>query len=115
MAERLGISARVTVISAREVATAVADNPLLEVAGDPSRLLVAVLNDPAHRQRLEPLARQDWAPEALAVGRRVAYLWCAEGILASPLAAAVNRALGDAATARNWSTMLKLKALAEAG
>jgi uncharacterized protein (DUF1697 family) len=115
MAERLGVSARVTVIGAQEVAAAVAENPLLEVAGDPSRLLVTVLNDPADRTRLEPLARQDWAPDALAVGRRVAYLWCATGILESRLAAAVNRALGDRATARNWTTMLKLKALAESG
>lgn len=115
MAERLGVSARVTVIGAKEIAAAVAENPLLNVAGDPSRLLVTVLNDPADRTRLEPLAQQDWAPDALAVGKRVAYLWCATGILDSRLAAAVNRALGDRATARNWATMLKLEALVEAG
>ena len=114
MTARLGVSARVTVITAAELATAVAENPLLEVAVDPSRLLVAVLADPADRTRLEPLARQDWSPNALAVGRRVAYMWCADGILLSPLAAAVNRALGDAVTARNWTTMLKLDALAKA-
>jgi len=78
--------------------------------GQPS----AVLGKPADRTRLESLAQQDWAPEVLAIGGRVAYLWCAEGILASRLAAAVGRALGDAATSRNWTTMTKLKALAEA-
>lgn len=114
MTARLGFSARVTVITAAELATAVAENPLLEVAGDPSRLLVTVLSNPADRTRLEPLARQDWAPDALAVGGRVAYLWCVEGILVSPLAAAVNRLLADATTARNWTTMLKLAALAKA-
>jgi uncharacterized protein (DUF1697 family) len=112
VAKRLGVSARVTVISAAELAAAIDENPLLEVAGDPSRLLVTVLTKPADRSRLAPLAQQDWAPEAFAIGKRVAYLWCPESILESPLAAAVNRVLGDATTARNWSTMLKLRALA---
>jgi uncharacterized protein (DUF1697 family) len=113
VAKRLGVSSRVTVITAEELAIAIDENPLLEVATNPSRLLVTVLTEPAARSRLAPLAKRDWAPEALAIGKRVAYLWTPEGILVSPLAAAVNRTLGDAATARNWATMLKLKALAE--
>jgi uncharacterized protein (DUF1697 family) len=114
LAARLGVSARVTVLSAAELAAAVAENPLLEVARDPSRLLVAVLNDPADRRRLQPLAEQDWAPEALAVGARVAYLWCPEGGLASRAFEAVGRVLGDAVTTRNWATLTKLHALAAA-
>jgi uncharacterized protein (DUF1697 family) len=110
---RLGVPARVTVLSAAELAAAVAENPLLEVAADPTRLLIAFLSNPADRPKLEPLVKQDWAPEALAVGTRVAYLWCAEGILASRLSEAVNRALGDAVTTRNWATVLKLHALTE--
>jgi uncharacterized protein (DUF1697 family) len=112
LAARLGVSARVTVLTAADLAAAVTDNPLLKVAVDPTRLLVAVLREPADRAKLTPLAKKDWAPEALAVGKRVAYLWCAEGILASRLAEAVNRVLGDAVTARNWATVLKLHALA---
>ena len=46
------------------------------------------------------------------LGQRVAYLWYPEGILKSRLAAAVDRLLGDAVTARNWNTMTKLHALA---
>ncbi|HWF85737.1 MAG TPA: DUF1697 domain-containing protein [Vicinamibacterales bacterium] len=110
MADRLEVSARVTVLSASELADAIAGNPLLTIADNPSRLLVTVLNQPADRVRLDPLTRQEWAPEALAVGRRVAYLWCADGLLASPLAVAVGRVLGDAATSRNWATMIKLAA-----
>ena len=45
------------------------------------------------------------------VGPRVAYLWCPAGQLESPLAAAVGKVLGDAVTARNWTTMTKLHAL----
>lgn len=112
MAGRLGVGARVTVLAASELAAAVADNPLREVADDPSRLLVTVLSNPEDRTRLEPLTRQDWTPERLAVGDRVAYLWCPRGILLSRLPGAVGRLLGDAATTRNWATLTKLHALA---
>ena len=110
---RLGVSARVIVLTAEELATVVADNPLVGVADDPTRLLVTVLANQADRARLEPLAEQDWAPEVLATGERVAYLWCPEGVLASRLAKAVGKVLGDAVTTRNWATVMKLHALAE--
>jgi uncharacterized protein (DUF1697 family) len=114
LATRLGVPARVTVLTGADLAEVLAENPLLAVATDPVRLLAGVLNDPADRGRLEPLARQAWAPEALAVGARVAYLWCPEGIAESRLAAALSRVLGDAVTTRNWATMTKLNALVQA-
>src|SRR5438034_8047019 len=49
---RLGVSARVIVLTAGELAAVVANNPLLGVADDPSRLLVAVLGNPADRRKL---------------------------------------------------------------
>ncbi|MGZ4199720.1 MAG: DUF1697 domain-containing protein [Thermoleophilia bacterium] len=110
---RLGVSARVVALSAAELAAAVADDPLSAVADNPSRLLVAVLADPASRQVLEPLLEQDWAPEAFALGAHVAYLWCPEGVIASRLSETVNRLLGDGVTSRNWTTMTKLHALAQ--
>lgn len=111
LATKLGVAARVTLLTAAELAGIVAENPLLAVANDPPRLLVAVLSDPADRARLEPLLQQDWAPDNLAIGRRAAYVWCAGGILESRLAQAVGRALGSAGTTRNWATILKLHAL----
>jgi len=113
VAANLGVSARVIVLTAAELAVAVDDNPLLEVAADPSRLLVAILRTAADRTKIEPLTKQEWTPDVLAMGARVAYLWCASGTLASRLAQAVGRALGDGMTTRNWNTMLKLRALAE--
>ncbi len=113
IAQRLSVSTRVTVLTAAELGAAIADNPLLDAARDPSRLLVAVLRQTADRSRLAPLAKRDWAPDEFAIGRRVAYLWCPNGTIQSPLAESVNRALGDAVTTRNWATMVKLKALAE--
>jgi uncharacterized protein (DUF1697 family) len=110
---RAGFSARVTVLTAEQLATAVEGNPLADTATEPSRLQVAFLADPADRKRLEPLLDEDWQPEALALGDGVAYLWCPAGILKGDLWEAVDRALGDAVTTRNWSTVKKLQALLE--
>jgi uncharacterized protein (DUF1697 family) len=109
---KLGVGARVTVLDAEQLAHVVEDNSLHPLADDPSRLLVAVLNNPADRERLLPLAHQSWEPEAFALGRWAAYLWCADGILASRAAAAMGKVLGDAVTTRNWTTISKLHALA---
>ena len=112
MTSRLHVSARVIVLSASELAEAIAANPLLSIAKDPTRLLVTVFTGPSHRTRLDSSTRENWDPDTLAIGARVAYLWCPDGMLDSRLAVAVGRALGDAATSRNWATMTKLHALA---
>jgi uncharacterized protein (DUF1697 family) len=114
MAGRLGVSARVAVLSAAELGRIVTENPLLKIAKDPSRLLVAVLLDPADRRRLQPLLDQDWRPDVLAVGSRAAYMWCPRGMLGSRLPDEIGRRLGDAVTTRNWATISKLHTLAAA-
>ena len=111
IAARLGVSSRVTVLTGSELATIVAAYPFAEVATNPSRMMVTVLTDPADLARLQPLAQQGWAPDALVVGARVAYQWCPNGALESRLALAVGRALGAGATTRNWATVTKLHAL----
>lgn len=108
---RLGVDARVVAVTATDLVAAVAENPLTAFAEVPARLLVAFLADPSDRVRLLPLAERDWAPEAIAVGTRVAYLWRPNGVATSALSRAVAQTLGEAATARNWSTVLKLVTL----
>ena len=110
--EKTGVSSRITVLPAAELAGIIRDNPLAAVADNPSRMLVAILADEACAELVRPLLAQDWAPDALALGRRAAYLWCPTGILESPLAERLSRLLGDRATTRNWATMHKLNALA---
>ncbi len=112
MASRLGVAARVTVVSAADLETVIAEDPFGEVADDPARYLVAFLANSADLAKLEPLRKQDWAPDALGLGTKAAYLWCAGGILESALLGAVQRALKDGVTTRNWATVTKLKALA---
>jgi uncharacterized protein (DUF1697 family) len=110
LAKTIGVPARVTVITAKELATAMDENPLLEIADNHSRLFVAVLANPADLSKLKPLTKETWDPEVLALGKRVAYVWCPDGLLESPLSVAVGRALGDGVTSRNWATMLKIRA-----
>jgi len=109
----LGVTARVVVLDAGELAAAIAANPLGKIALDPSRFLLAVSATPADHAKFTPLAAQSWKPDALALGERVAYMWCASGLIESKLAQAVARALGDGVTSRNWATMIKLLALAQ--
>lgn len=109
--ERSGVASRVTVITANELARIISNNPLPHATQEPSRLLVAVLKDPADAKLAAPLAGHDWAPEALAIAGRAIYLWCPRGVIDSKPVAAINRLLGDRVTVRNWATMTKLLAL----
>ena len=111
IADRLGVTTRVTVLSRKEVAAAVEENPLTSVADNPSWLLVVALRDAGAVAQVKPLLKERWTPEALALGKRVAYLWCAEGIADSRVWTALSRAVGDGGTARNIATMTKLLAL----
>jgi len=113
LSAKLGINCPVILLSAEEVAAAVRDNPLYRIATNPSSFLVLVLRSPSDQARLKPLLKQRWSPEVLALGSRVAYLWCAKGVAKSPLWAAVERALERTGTARNITTMTKLIALIE--
>jgi uncharacterized protein (DUF1697 family) len=109
--EKLGVDVAVSVLTAAEFGVVLAENSLVELAADPSRLLVAVVGVPAELIRLQPLGGQDWAPEALAIGTRAAYLWCPDGVIKSRLVPAVDRLLGGGVTMRNWATMVKLQEL----
>ncbi len=107
---RTGVSARITLLSSDELTDAFDDCPLLSIATDPTRLQVAVPSAAPAMKRLRPFDGKDWTPEALALGKRVAYLWCPDGVIASRLSKAVGDELGDAVTTRNWATVTKLVA-----
>jgi len=113
--DRFGFSASVVVLTARELDAIVAENPLPQAARDPSRFLVAFVSTATTLAKARPLLAQAWAPDALAIGRRAAYLWCARGFIESKLAQAFARVAADAATTRNWATVLKLQTAARAG
>lgn len=108
--ERTGVESRVTVMAGDELAGAVHDCPLLDVADDQTRLALAVLASREDADKIRQLTERDWAPEALAVGRRVAYIWCPEGFAGSGVSEAIHDVVGDRVTTRNWSTIRKILA-----
>jgi len=112
--KKLGVGARVFVLAAGTLAALLAAHPLRALADDDAKLLLAILAPGVDRQALEALAARDWAPDGLAVGPHAAYLWCASGVLDSPLSQAFAKAVGNRATTRNWATMNKLARLAGA-
>jgi uncharacterized protein (DUF1697 family) len=103
-----GFEAKLTVLDAAQWKALLADNPLLENMSDPARLLVAVWRNSAARAAFDKFAQGDWAPDAVARGRHAGYLWCHDGILASRAAQAMDKALRDDITTRNWATALKI-------
>lgn len=110
IAASFGISARVVVVAASDLATIVNENPLRHVAIDPARYVVAFVASPATLAKAKPLLEESWTPESFSIGAKAAYLWCSNGILDSKLSKAFARVVGDATTTRNWATVLKLHA-----
>ncbi|HEX4822957.1 MAG TPA: DUF1697 domain-containing protein [Candidatus Polarisedimenticolaceae bacterium] len=108
--DQLGVSSRVTALTSAEVNAAIEANTLLDIASNPSRLLVAILSKKVDRRAIQGLVRRDWAPGALVHDGRAAFLWCPDGILGSRLAKEFAAAIRDDATTRNWATMLRIQA-----
>lgn len=108
----LGVSLRCLVKTAGEVAAVIRDNPLAEVATQPSHLFAFFLLDaldPALLASYDPVSLD---PENIRMGERVIYQWCPAGLMAAPRAAPlVERRLKVLLTARNWNTVTKLGVL----
>jgi uncharacterized protein (DUF1697 family) len=108
--DKFGFAAPVVVLTAGDLAAVILANPLEAAATDPSRYLVAFVSSTTSLAKAKPLLAESWTPEALAIGKRAAYVWCADGIIQSRLLQAFGRATREAATTRNWATILKLQA-----
>ncbi len=112
--DELGVSSKVTVLTAAELAAILDENPLTGLCDNPSRMLIAVFAEESARGKAEALGTQAWKPEVMAVGSRAAYLWCVNGIAAGQLGFAVDKALKSGVTARNLGTMTKLREMLRA-
>lgn len=111
IAGRHSIDVPVIVKSTTEMDAIVAGNALAAVAADPSRLLVAFARDAKSLAALSSIAPIVKTPERFHLGEHAAYLWCANGILASKAGGALLGKTGREATTRNWATVLKIQAL----
>lgn len=106
---RLGVDAAVLVVSADDLAAAVAANPWPDRVDRPKQLHLCVLSGAP--PDVDGLDR--WAPDEVAVVGRAAYLWYVEGAGRSRLTLdALERRLGVTGTARNWTTATALVDLA---
>ncbi|MFH9422585.1 DUF1697 domain-containing protein [Streptomyces sp. NPDC017529] len=116
IADELGFPVPVLVRTRDELAAAVAANPFPQAEAEPKTLHVTFLSaEPARIAPLEALDTGAYVPDRFRLAGRELYLWCPNGIGRSRLAEAVSRArLGVTATARNWNTVTKLLALADA-
>ena len=102
------VDCSVMVVSAKTVQHAIANNPIQAAIKHPARFLVAFAADPKALLMAGTLAKSDWLPDQIAVGRDLIYLWCEAGVLDSPLSKAFSKQLKDLVTARNWSTLEKI-------
>jgi uncharacterized protein (DUF1697 family) len=115
IAEGLGVDTAVVVRTRDELAAVVDANPFADVMTDGRRLQVTFLAgdpDPAYVRELEAA---DVGDERVAVVGREVYAWHPDGIQRSALFKLITeKGLGTTATARNWNTVCKLLALADA-
>jgi len=109
---RFKLEVRVIVKSVKELNAIVAENPLPEKASDPSRLLVAFAQDAKALSGLRAIGQLVVYPEEFVVGRNAAYLQCVTGVVESKAGKTLLGKAGNSATTRNWTTVLKLRALA---
>jgi uncharacterized protein (DUF1697 family) len=124
IADKLGVSSPVVVVSREELAQIVAANPF-PAEPDPRRVHAVVLSEPPWPDLAVKLdaaraksAAASEADQVLAIGRTL-YLHTPAGYGRSVLAEALLRAVsspksGATGTARNWATMTKLLELAGA-
>jgi uncharacterized protein (DUF1697 family) len=114
IAARFGLEIAVVVRTRAELAAVVRRNPLGEIATNPKRYQVSFLAAKPDPELVRKLADEVVPPEQLvAVGREL-YAWHPDGIGRSRLwARLAGPSLGVTATARNWTTVTNLLALAE--
>ncbi len=97
-----------------QLAEVVARNPLGDVADNPKRYQVSFLSGELGADRVEALAAAAVAPERfVAIGREL-YAWHPGGVARSRLwGRLAGQGLGVKATARNWTTVTALLAMAD--
>jgi uncharacterized protein (DUF1697 family) len=111
----LGLSVRVLVRTRDELAAAVKNYPLHGIAADGSRTLVVFLSAKSNKNAVRDLDPQQFEPEVFTVGDREVYVWSPHGLQKVKLNIGFwEKTFQCVATGRNWNTVNKLLAVAEA-
>jgi uncharacterized protein (DUF1697 family) len=114
IAERFGLDIKAVVRTRAQLAAVVERNPLGKVAKNPKLYQVTFLEKAPAAEVLRKLeATASGKEQVVRVGREL-YAWHADGVGRSKLAALMSgKALGVTATARNWTTVTQLLAMAD--
>lgn len=103
--KKRGFKPHVLILSARKLEDAIASNPFPEAEAEPKSLHLYFLDAVPKSPDLDKLNRLKKSSEQFELVDDVLYLHAPDGIGRSKLAAAVEKCLGVAATARNWRTI----------
>jgi uncharacterized protein (DUF1697 family) len=113
IAKEFGFEVSVIIRTRDELAAAIQANPLSGAEDAPSRFLVTFLSGVPDKKRLQEIDPAAYLPDEFRVVGREIYARFPNGIGNSKLATVLGgRRLGVIPTARNWSTVTKLLALA---
>jgi uncharacterized protein (DUF1697 family) len=114
IAAHFGLDIAVVVRTRAQLAKIVERNPLQRVAKNPKRYQVSFLDSKPRRDVIEQVEAAAEPPEqVVAIGREI-YAWHPETIARSRLwTLLAGQKLGVVATARNWTTVTSLLALAD--
>jgi uncharacterized protein (DUF1697 family) len=114
IADGFGLDIDVLVRTRDELAEIVRRNPLGAIAINPKRYQVSFLAAEPEDEAVRKLGAAAVAPERFVLIGREVYAWHPDGVGRSRLGALLaGRALGVTATARNWTTVTNLLALAD--
>lgn len=113
--ERFGRAVPCLVKTEGEIDAVIEGNTLADIADNGSRLMVHFLFEAPDKARVKDLDPVTLAPGEVAVGDRVIYQWCPDGLMAAPdVFGPVQKRWGVTATTRNWNTVAKLHTLLHA-
>lgn len=103
-----GFRPQVFLRSAADLAKAIMENPFPNAEKDPKSLHIFFLESAPESPDLKALESWKTGSERFALKGPLFYLHAPDGIARSKLANSAGKALGVAATARNWRTVTKL-------
>ncbi len=114
ISEEFGFEVPVIARTRAELAKVVRANPLGDLADDPKRYQVSFLSDKLDAETVKALEARVAEPERfVAIGREL-YAWHPDGVARSKLwNSLAGKSLGVIATARNWTTVTTLLAMAQ--
>ena len=111
--DAFGFDVAVVVRSRDEIAALVAEDPLGDVATNPTYRIVVFLAEKLDPGRVADVDPAEFAPEAFALRDYEIVMWAPDGQRDSKLVKALTeKRTGVVGTARNWKTVLKLLDLA---